>query len=300
MIYTVTFAPAIDYAMYLEKFVQGEVNRTEKTVVSPGGKGINVSVVLKNLGLSNVALGFTAGFTGREIQRLLNEVGVHTDFIEVEGLSRINVKLKSDRETDINASGAIVSKEAAAELIYKLKKLKRGDTVVLAGKPSGVADDIYESIMENLSDMGIRFVIDSEKEYLLKTLKFHPFLVKPNKRELGEMFGVDIREQNEIEAYARRLMELGAKNVIVSLAGDGAMGLFENGKRYFGPAPDGKAVNSVGAGDSLVAGFLYGYERTLDFKEAFRYGIATGSATAFGESLAIKEEIEKLYEEIKI
>lgn len=293
MIYTVTFNPALDYIVRLDKFTAGEINRVNYEQVLGGGKGINVSIVLANMGIKSTALGFLAGFTGAEIQRQLEGFGCAFDFVWLkEGFSRINVKAKADTETEINGQGPKITEEAQQELFAKLDKLGEGDTLVLAGSiPNTLPDDIYQRIMGRLQGKGIRVVVDAEKGLLLKVLQYHPFLIKPNNHELGDMFGVKLTTDEEIIEHAKKLQEKGAQNVLISMAGDGAILLTAEGKHYKSPAPKGKLVNSVGAGDSMVAGFLTGYtESEGDLERAFYMGVATGSASAFSENLATREE----------
>jgi len=293
LIYTVTFNPALDYIVRLDKFTAGEINRVNYEQVLGGGKGINVSIVLANMGIKSTALGFLAGFTGAEIQRQLEGFGCAFDFVWLkEGFSRINVKAKADRETEINGQGPKITEEAQQELFAKLDKLVEGDTLVLAGSiPNTLPDDIYQRIMGRLQGKGIRVVVDAEKGLLLKVLQYHPFLIKPNNHELGDMFGVKLTTDEEIIEHAKKLQEKGAQNVLISMAGDGAILLTAQGKHYKSPAPKGKLVNSVGAGDSMVAGFLTGYtESEGDLERAFYMGVATGSASAFSENLATREE----------
>ena len=299
MIYTVTFNPSLDYIVSVDDFTCGIVNRTTDEIIFPGGKGINVSMVLKNLGFENTALGFLAGFTGKRIQELLEEKGVRTDFISVEnGISRINVKLRSNEETEINGQGPVITEEAQQALFEQLDALKKEDILVLAGSiPNTLPSDIYERILEHLQGRGIHFVVDATKELLLKVLKYHPFLIKPNNHELGEMFGVTLKTRDEIVTYAKKLQEMGAENVLVSMAGDGAILLTEDGIIYKAKPPKGKVLNSVGAGDSMVAGFLTGYLNTGEYEKAFRLGVVTGSATAFQYWLATKEDIVALMED---
>ena len=274
MIYTVTFNPSLDYIVRLDNFTAGEINRVNYEQVLAGGKGINVSIVLKNLGHDNAALGFVAGFTGEEIKRQLKEFGVTSDFVQLdEGFSRINVKAKAKTETEINGQGPDISEGKQAELFAQLDKLVEGDTLVLAGSiPKTLPDDIYQRIMARLDGKGIRIVVDAEKKLLLNVLQYHPFLIKPNNHELGDMFGVKLTTDEEIITYAKKLQEKGAQNVLISMAGDGAILLTAEGKSFKCPAPKGKLINSVGAGDSMVAGFITGYmESNGDFETAFTY-----------------------------
>ena len=301
MIYTVTFNPSLDYIVRLDSFTAGEINRVNYEQVLGGGKGINVSIVLGNLGHESTALGFTDGFTGEEIKRQLDGFGVKHDFVQLpEGFTRINVKVKADKETEINGQGPDISEAKREELFEKLDKLSKGDTLVLAGSiPKTLPDDIYEKIMARLEGRGIRIIVDAEKKLLLNVLKYHPFLIKPNNHELGDMFGVKLTTDEEIITYAKKLQEKGAQNVLISMAGDGAILLTADGKHYKSPAPKGKLINSVGAGDSMVAGFITGYiESQGDFETAFHMGVATGSASAFSENLATRPEVEALLKTI--
>ncbi len=301
MIYTVTFNPALDYIIRLDKFTAGEINRVNYEQVLAGGKGINVSIVLGNMGHESTALGFLAGFTGEEIKRQLKEFGVKDDFVQLEeGFSRINVKAKADVETEINGQGPDISEAKREELFTQLDRLQKDDTLVLAGSiPNTLPDDIYERIMERLHGRGIRIIVDATKNLLLNVLKYNPWLIKPNNHELGDMFGVKLKTDGEIITYARKLQEKGARNVLISMAGDGAILLTEDGQSYKSPAPKGKLINSVGAGDSMVAGFITGYiESKGDFEKAFFMGVATGSASAFSENLATRPEVEALLKTI--
>lgn len=299
MIYTVTFNPSLDYVIQVDKLVPGEINRTTHEAVYPGGKGNNVSVILSNLGHSSKALGFTAGFTGEALENMLKEFGCDTAFIRLpEGSTRINVKINAGEETEINGQGPVITEEAQQVLFEQLDALKKEDILVLAGSiPNTLPSDIYERILEHLQGRGIHFVVDATKELLLKVLKYHPFLIKPNNHELGEMFGVTLKTRDEIVTYAKKLQEMGAENVLVSMAGDGAILLTEDGIIYKAKPPKGKVLNSVGAGDSMVAGFLTGYLNTGEYEKAFRLGVVTGSATAFQYWLATKEDIVALMED---
>ncbi|MCM1494463.1 MAG: 1-phosphofructokinase [Bacteroides sp.] len=301
MIYTVTFNPSLDYIVNVENFTPGRVNRTSKELIFPGGKGINVSIVLQNLGLNSTALGFIAGFTGRGIQELLHGFRIREEFIPVPiGLSRINVKLRSSEESEINGMGPDIDSESLAQFYTQLEQLSSDDVLVLAGSiPQTLPDTIYRNIMERIQKTGIMVVVDATKELLCNVLEFHPFLIKPNNFELGEIFGLtNLRNKKEVIQYAKRLQERGARNVLVSMAGDGAVLVAEDGSTYESPAPEGKVVNSVGAGDSMVAGFLYGYLTTGSYEQAFYYGISCGSASAFSENLATKEEVTAIYQQI--
>lgn len=299
MIYTVTFNPSLDYCIAVEQFETGKVNRTKEEVIYPGGKGINVSIVLKNLGIENTALGFLAGFTGQEIERCLKEKGIYTDFIPVEqGMSRINVKLRSGEETEINGKGPKIGRMEIERLYRKLDGLKDGDTLVLAGSiPAEMPDSMYRDILEYIKEKKIFSVVDATKELLWNVLEYHPFLIKPNHHELGELFGVEIKTKEDAIAYALKLQKAGAKNVLVSMGAQGAALLTEDGEVIYKTAPGGEVVNSVGAGDSMVAGFLAGYQKHKDYWEAFDYGICAGSASACSMELATKAEVETLLKE---
>lgn len=296
MIYTVTFNPSLDYVIGVEHLTLGQINRTTHEKIYPGGKGNNVSVVLSNLGLKSKALGFVAGFTGRQVEKMLEEYGCYTDYIWLDdGFTRINVKINSEEESEINGQGPGITEEAIEKLYEKLDQLSEGDILVLAGSiPNTLPEDIYERIMERLAGKGIHFVVDATKDLLMNVLKYHPFLIKPNNHELGEMFHTTLTSEDEIIEHARKLQEMGAENVLVSMAGDGAVLVTEKGKVYKGLPPKGTVKNSVGAGDSMVAGFLTGYLNTGDYEKAFELGIATGSASAFVYWLAKKEEVTVL------
>ena len=297
MIYTVTFNPSIDYIVSVQDFKLGLTNRTDSELLLPGGKGINVSTMLHNLGIANTALGFIAGFTGEEIRRGVESLGVRAAFITLgEGISRINLKLKSIDGTEINGQGPDIPKAAVEKLMTQLDGLTAEDTLVLAGSiPATLPNDIYEKIMARLQDRGVRIVVDATRDLLLKVLVHHPFLIKPNNHELGEIFGVTLSTRREVIPYARKLQERGARNVLVSMAGEGAVLLAEDGNVFEAEAPKGVLKNGVGAGDSMVAGFLAGYGESGDYAQAFRMGVASGSASAFSEQLATKAEIEDLY-----
>ncbi|SUY46580.1 1-phosphofructokinase [Clostridium putrefaciens] len=300
MIYTITFNPALDYIVRVDDFNLGGVNRTSYEEVYAGGKGINVSTVLNNLEIESVALGCIAGFTGDEIERRVKSKGVHTDFIKLNnGMSRINVKLKSKEESEINGRGPYISKEELNELFSKLEAIKEGDFLVLAGSiPNTLPKNIYETIMERLNLKKVKFIVDATGELLLNVLKYKPFLIKPNHHELSELFNIEIKEDDKIIYYAKKLQEMGAENVLVSRASKGAIFIKSNGEVMKSVAPKGEVKNSVGAGDSMVAGFIAGYLKNKDLEEAFKMGVATGSASAFSEDLAKKELIEKLLNEI--
>ena len=297
MIYTVTFNPSLDYIVSIDDFKLGKTNRTTEELMLPGGKGLNVSTVLQNLGIENTALGFTAGFVGEELKRLAKETGYHCDFIEVKnGVSRINVKLKDFDGTEINGMGPVIDKDALDVFWEKLESVKPGDTVVLAGSiPASMPKSIYSDILKMCEGRGIRFVVDATGELLKNVLPYQPFLIKPNNHELGELFGVTLKTKEEVVPYAKKLQEMGEVNVLVSMAGEGAVLVDADGMVHQLNAPKGTLVNAVGAGDSMVAGFLAGLEEKRDYAHAFRMAVAAGSASAFSELLATKEEIENLY-----
>ena len=296
MIYTVTFNPSLDYVIRMDSLRLGEVNRATGETIYPGGKGINVSIVLKNLGFDNVALGFIAGFTGDEVERQVKSFGCKTDFIRIEkGITRINVKIQSSEESEINGQGPAISQENLDVLLQKLDLLKDGDVLVLAGSiPNPLPSDTYEKIMARLVSKQIRIVVDTTRDLMLEVLKYRPFLIKPNNHELGEMFGITLHSDAEIIAYAGKLQKMGARNVLVSMAGRGAIFLADDGTVSQSLPPEGKLVNSVGAGDSMVAGFLAGYLETGDYAHALKMGLCTGSASAFSQWLATREQVEQL------
>ncbi len=301
MIYTVTFNPAIDYVMNVPGLVPGEVNRSKEEYVFFGGKGINVSLVLRELGRDSTALGFIAGFTGDAIRRGVEDAGVKSDFIRLEnGLSRINVKIKASTETDLNGKGPDISEKDLQSLFEKLDTLKDGDILVLAGSiPPDLPENIYETILARLSDKNITFVVDATGDLLKNVLVYKPFLIKPNHHELGEIFGKTLKNTDEIAHYAKEMQKMGARNVLVSMAANGALLVDETGRVHIIGTAKGKAVNSVGAGDSMVAGFLAGYLEKNDYSYALALGSAAGSATAFSEGLANKELIFRLLNEIQ-
>ncbi|TCO68267.1 1-phosphofructokinase [Marinisporobacter balticus] len=300
MIYTVTLNPSIDYVVQVEDFLLGSVNRVNNDYKYPGGKGINVSRVLKNMGVRSQGLGFIGGFTGEYIKRYLEDEDIETDFITVKGDTRINVKLKSDEETEINGSGPYIIEENINELLEKMNKLTEKDYLVLAGNiQKSLPRDIYSKIQQKCIENKVKVVVDTTGEALIATLKHHPFLIKPNKEELGEIFDVEMNTKEEIIHYAKNLMTMGAENVIISMAGEGALLICNEGV-YHGSVPKGIVKNSVGAGDSLIAGFIASYSQNLNAEEAFRWGIASGSATAFSLDLCKKEEVEKLLDQVKI
>ena len=298
MIYTVTFNPALDYVVTVNHFTLGRVNRTVRENIFYGGKGINVSALLANLGYKSTALGFVAGFTGDEIERGVKELGFQSDFIKVgKGMSRINLKLKSDEDSEINGMGPEITAGDVKVLFDKLSGLEQGDVLVLSGSiPACIDADIYERIMEMLDGRGIRIVVDAEKDLLLNVLKYHPFLIKPNNHELGQMFGVTVTTDEDIAAYAGKLQEMGAVNVLVSMAKDGAILVAEDGSIYRQGVARGTVKNSVGAGDSMVAGFIAGYLETGDYRYALKLGTACGGATAFSDGIGTRQDIMKLME----
>lgn len=300
MVYTVTFNPAVDYIVHTKELRAGATNRSDSEEIYFGGKGINVSIVLSELGVKSKALGFVAGFTGAAIERGVSEKGIDADFVHLsEGFSRINVKIKSGEETELNGQGPKIPDEAVQQLFAKLDELQDGDTLVLAGSiPSSLPSDIYERILARLSGRKIRTVVDATKDLLVKVLKYQPFLIKPNNFELGEIFGVELHTTDEIVKYAEKLHEMGARNVLVSMAGDGAVLLDETGKTHVCGVCRGTVKNSVGAGDSMVAGFIAGCERG-GYEYALKLGTAAGGATAFSEGLATKEKINELLAQLE-
>ena len=297
MIYTLTVNPSLDYMIQVPQFETGIVNRSSSEKIIAGGKGINVSLMLKNLGVESCALGFVAGFTGMEIERQLQEKNVRTDFVHLKnGLSRINVKIKSGEESEINANGPVIQKDEIEELFNKLNELNENDILVLAGSiPKTLPDDFYARIMEKLVTKKIRFVVDAEKRILMEALKFKPLLVKPNNFELGQIFNVELNTRDDVIPYAKKIHELGAANVLVSLAGEGAVLVDENENVFTSAAPKGNVVNSVGAGDSMVAGFISEYITTGDTEKSFYMGISAGSASAFCEGFASDEMVKKMF-----
>jgi 1-phosphofructokinase len=301
MIYTVTLNPSIDLLVKVNSFQLNGLNRMHKEQKFPGGKGINVSRVLSRIGVETTALGFIGGFTGSFIRDSLSKEGIKTDFIEVDGDSRINIKLKTEAgETEINGQGPSISEEHYAALWEKLNTIAEGDVLVLAGSiPRSLPDHLYEDITERLSLRGVKVVVDATGEALNKVVSHRPFLIKPNHHELSELFGVTLTNVRDILPYGRKLLDQGAKHVIVSMAEEGAL-LFTESGTYRATVPQGKVVNSVGAGDSLVAGFLGTYVQTGDLLESFRFGIAAGSATAFSPDLCTRNQIEPLLSQVKL
>ena len=300
MIYTVTFNPSWDYIVSVNDFQLGLTNRTDSELILPGGKGINVSTILMNLGIDSTAFGFAAGFTGEEIIREVEAMGIRSDFIKIDsGISRINLKLKNIDGTEINGSGPEISEEKIEELLRKLDILGEGDILVLAGSiPASMPADMYSTIMERLQHKNVTFIVDATKDLLINVLKYKPFLIKPNNHELGELFDVKLTTREEVIPYGKKLQKQGARNVLISMAGEGAVLVAEDGSVYEAPAPKGTLVNAVGAGDSMVAGFTAGWIEKKDYRHAFYMGVSAGSASAFSEYLATKEEIMDLYEKV--
>lgn len=298
MIYTVTLNPSIDYVVHLDKLINGITNRTTGEEYYFGGKGINVSHVLAELDLDNTALGFVAGFTGEAIEKGTKHPRIRTDFIHLkEGVSRINVKIKSDEETEINGQGPHIDDEALEAFMAKTDAIGNGDTLILSGSiPKTMPDDVYERILERIADRDVRIVVDATKQLLVNSLKYRPFLIKPNRQEISEIFGVEVRDEETTLFYARRLQEMGARNVLVSLGGDGAMLLDEFGNVHREGIIKGRVLNTVGSGDSMVAGFVAGCIQRNDYAYALRLGSACGNATAFLDGLATREKIEELLE----
>ncbi len=301
MIYTITFNPALDYIMNVTDYHEGMVNRSHNERYLVGGKGVNVSIVLGNLGIPSTALGFAAGFTGREILAKLKEYNIMSDFVELPtGLSRVNVKLKSDAETEINADGPEIDEKSLALLMEKIEAIKSGDMLVIAGSvPSGLKKTVYRDILRIADGKGVNTIVDTTGELLTGTLEYHPFLIKPNQYELCEIFGRRLKCDGDIITAAYELQERGARNVLVSMGGDGAILICEDKSVFKHAAPRGKPVNSTGAGDSMVAGFIAGYMEEHNLKKALLMGISAGSASVFSEYLATKDEIMKIYNEIR-
>ena len=296
MIYTITFNPALDYITQVENFKIGKINRTKVEKILPGGKGLNVSIVLNNLKIKNTAIAFIGGFTGEELKNKIENYGIGTDFIKVtDGITRINIKINSNEETAINGQGPQIMEKEIKELLEKIDKMKNNDIVVISGNiPNGVPKTIYETICEKLAKKEILYIVDATRELLINVLRYKPFLIKPNKEEIEETFNVKLNNIEEIKTYARKLQEMGAQNVLVSLGGEGALLISKDKKEYYSKAPKGKVINTVGAGDSMVAGFLTGFLKTNKYENAFKMGIATGSASAFSENLATEEDVEKI------
>lgn len=299
MIYTITVNPSLDYIVAVDDFKLGLTNRTSSEKLLPGGKGINVSQVLMNLGVENTALGFVAGFTGEALIRELESRGIRQEFIRIDrGMTRINVKLTSIDGTEINGQGPDIGNEDLEKLLKRLDDLKDGDVLFLAGSiPGSISSDLYRNIMERLQEKDILFVVDATKELLTNVLEFHPFLIKPNNHELGEIFGVELSDRESVVPYAKKLQEMGARNVLVSMAGEGSVLVAEDGSIVSHGAPKGILVNGVGAGDSMVAGFMAGYMQTKDYEYAYKLGASAGSASAFSQELATEQEIKKVLNE---
>lgn len=302
VIYTVTFNPSLDYIVSVKDFRSGMTNRTSSELMLAGGKGINVSIVLGNLGIKSTALGFIAGFTGDEIVRRLHNGGINSEFIKInDGISRINIKLKSIDGTEINGQGPHIDSSHIEQLMNRLRRLESGDILVLAGSiPAGISDNIYKDIMDMLKDKGVQIVVDATSRLLTNVLEYKPFFIKPNQHELGDIFNVTLNTQEEVIPYALELKKMGAVNVCVSMGGKGAILVADDGNVYKAKAPDGILKNSVGAGDSLVAGFLSGWIEKKDYEYAFRKGVATGSASAFSERLATNGEVNGLIGKVTI
>ncbi len=297
MVYTVTLNPALDYVMKLKNLRTDDINRTDGEEIYYGGKGINVSVILTQLDIPNTALGFLGGFTGKKLEEMLKSDGISCDFNYLKsGDTRINVKIKADKEIDLNACGPEITQEDMQSFLKKLDGIKDGDYLILAGSiPKTLPDDIYERMLESVSDRKVNCVVDATGDLLKNVLKYRPFLIKPNHHELGDLFSVEIKSDDDIVKYSKKLQEMGAKNVLVSMAKDGAMLTDENGNVHKIGNAKGKLVNSVGCGDSMVAGFTAGYIETADYSYALRLGSACGNATAFSEKLATREEIERVF-----
>ena len=302
VIYTVTFNPSLDYIVSVKDFRPGMTNRTSSELMLAGGKGINVSIVLGNLGIKSTALGFIAGFTGDEIVRRLHNGGINSEFIKInDGISRINIKLKSIDGTEINGQGPHIDSSHIEQLMNRLRRLESGDVLVLAGSiPAGISDNIYKDIMDMLKDKGVQIVVDATSRLLTNVLEYNPFFIKPNQHELGDIFNVTLNTQEEVIPYALELKKMGAVNVCVSMGGKGAILVADDGNVYKAKAPDGILKNSVGAGDSLVAGFLSGWIEKKDYEYAFRKGVATGSASAFSERLETNGEVNDLIGKVTI
>jgi len=301
MFYTMTLNPALDYNMTLNEFAPERVNRSVKEEIIPGGKGLMVSRMLKNLGIESTAFGLVAGFTGAELTRMVHELGIRTSFVSLpEGMTRINVKLWGGLEGEINARGPECDEKSLQALYEKLTMLTKEDTLVLSGSvPASLPKGSYVEMMKHVKDKGTRIAVDATGELLRSTLSYRPFLIKPNHHELGELFGVTLTSKEDVALYAKKLRDEGARNVLVSMAGDGAVLVAEEGGVWFGEAPQGEVVNTVGSGDSMLAGFLAGYEKEKSPEAAFRYGLASGSASAFSSELGTKEEVERLLQNVK-
>ena len=301
MIYTVTLNPSIDYIVRLDKLTSGITNRTTSEEYYYGGKGINVSLVLAELDLDSTAYGFVAGFTGKAIENGIRNDHIITDFIKLkEGISRINIKIKAGEETEINCQGPHIDEQELERLLQKIDRIQPGDTLILAGSiPNTMPDDTYEIMMQRIGDKDVRIVVDATKQLLVNSLKYHPFLIKPNRQELSEIFNVEVKTEEDIEHYAKELQKLGARNVLISLGGEGAMLIDENGGKHKAGGLKEKVINTVGSGDSMVAGFVAGYVKTGDYGYALKLGSVCGNATAFLSGLATKEKINELLEKFE-
>ncbi|MBQ1638218.1 MAG: 1-phosphofructokinase [Ruminococcus sp.] len=301
MIYTVTLNPSIDYIVRLDKLTSGITNRTTSEEYYYGGKGINVSLVLAELDLDSTAYGFVAGFTGKAIENGIRNDHIITDFIKLkEGISRINIKIKAGEETEINCQGPHIDEQELERLLQKIDRIQPGDTLILAGSiPNTMPDDTYEIMMQRIGDKDVRIVVDATKQLLVNSLKYHPFLIKPNRQELSEIFDVEVKTEEDIEHYAKELQKLGARNVLISLGGEGAMLIDENGGKHKAGVLKEKVINTVGSGDSMVAGFVAGYVKTGDYGYALKLGSVCGNATAFLSGLATKEKINELLEKFE-
>ncbi len=302
MFYTMTLNPALDYNMTLKEFTAERVNRSIKEEMIPGGKGLMVSRMLKNLGIESTAFGLVAGFTGAELTRMVHELGVRTSFVSLPtGMTRINVKLWGDLEGEINATGPVCDEKSLQALYEKLSVLNKEDTLVLSGSvPVSLPKDVYVDMIRQVKDKGTRIVVDATGEFLRRTLSYRPFLVKPNHHELGELYGVTLTTKEDVAVYAKKLRDEGARNVLVSMAGDGAVLAAEDNSVWYGEAPQGQVINTVGSGDSMVAGFLAGYKEAQSAEQAFKSGIASGSASAFSAELGTKEEVERLLQTVQV
>lgn len=295
MIYTLTLNPSLDYTIHVDQFQSGKINRTDQEEIFAGGKGINVSLVLKQFGYASVLLGFTGGFTGNEIERLLKEEQLFTEFVHVDGNSRINVKMESDEETAINGMGPVITDDHIQSMLERIEKITDGDMLVISGSvPSSLPKDIYEEILKALEKKNVQVIVDAEKELLMNTLRYHPFLIKPNDEELSAILQKKIDTFDDAIDGAKQLQKAGAGNVLVSMGSKGACLVDENGKSYISSSLKGKVINTVGAGDSMVAGFIAGWLEKKDYAYALKQGILAGSATAFSLGLCTKEKIEEL------
>lgn len=301
MIYTVTLNPSLDYLVEVPTFQMGRTNRTVSEELKAGGKGINVSLLLQNLGLESMALGFVAGFTGEEILSQLDEQGIHYHFIKVaNGSSRINIKLLKQEGTEINGQGPVISREEEARLLEQFEQIAEGDVVILSGSiPASLAQDWYLKVMKILKQKQVLVVLDTTGEGLLKAAEYAPFLIKPNHHELGHLFGVELHTQEEVVPYGKKLQDMGFRNVLISLAGEGAVLLAEDGQVLSAQVPKGNLQNSVGAGDAMVAGYVAGWLEKKDYEWAFRMGVAAGSASAFSKEFATGQEIKELLKRVE-